>query len=88
MRELEPDQVVDGRYQILDHVGTGGMAEVYCAQDLQLGRRVALKILHRRFAEDEASRRACSTSTSSRSTTAASGTARRTSPWSTSTGAR
>ena len=53
MRELANDQVVDGRYQVLDHVGTGGMAEVYCAQDLQLGRRVALKILHRRFAEDE-----------------------------------
>ena len=46
------ESVVDGRYRILDRVGTGGMADVYCAQDLQLGRRIALKILHPRFAED------------------------------------
>ena len=29
------------------------MADVWCAEDLQLGRRVALKLLHRRFAEDQ-----------------------------------
>ena len=29
------------------------MAEVYCAEDIQLGRRVAVKLLHERFAADE-----------------------------------
>jgi beta-lactam-binding protein with PASTA domain/tRNA A-37 threonylcarbamoyl transferase component Bud32 len=49
---LDSETVIDGRYQVLHRVGSGGMAEVYCAQDLQLGRKVALKVLYRRFAED------------------------------------
>jgi beta-lactam-binding protein with PASTA domain/tRNA A-37 threonylcarbamoyl transferase component Bud32 len=49
---LAAETVVDGRYKVLHRLGSGGMAEVYCAQDLQLGRKVALKILYRRFAED------------------------------------
>jgi beta-lactam-binding protein with PASTA domain/tRNA A-37 threonylcarbamoyl transferase component Bud32 len=53
MREIEAGTVVDGRYSILSRIGSGGMADVYCAQDLQLGRKVALKLLYRRFAEDE-----------------------------------
>jgi serine/threonine-protein kinase len=50
---LDTDAVVDERYQVVAHVGSGGMAEVYCAIDLQLGRKVALKVLHERFAADE-----------------------------------
>jgi beta-lactam-binding protein with PASTA domain/tRNA A-37 threonylcarbamoyl transferase component Bud32 len=50
---LDTETIVDGRYRILHRVGSGGMAEVYCAQDLQLGRKVALKVLYRRFAEDQ-----------------------------------
>jgi len=50
---LETDAVVDERYQVVAHIGSGGMAEVYCATDLQLGRKVALKVLHERFAADE-----------------------------------
>jgi eukaryotic-like serine/threonine-protein kinase len=46
------DTVVDERYKVLHRIGSGGMADVYCAEDLQLGRRVALKLLYRRFAED------------------------------------
>jgi serine/threonine-protein kinase len=52
MRQIANDAVIDGRYQVMAHLGTGGMAEVYCAQDLQLGRKVALKVLHERFAAD------------------------------------
>jgi eukaryotic-like serine/threonine-protein kinase len=44
--------VVDGRYRVLNRIGSGGMADVYCAEDLQLGRKVALKVMHSRFAED------------------------------------
>ena len=35
-----------------------GMADVYCAEDTHLGREVALKVLHRRFAQDAGVRRA------------------------------
>ncbi len=50
---LEAGSIVDARYRIDHRLGAGGMAEVYCAEDLQLGRKVALKVLYRRFAEDE-----------------------------------
>jgi serine/threonine-protein kinase len=52
MAELEPGTIVDDRYRVLSRLGSGGMADVFCAEDQQLGRKVALKLLHRRFAED------------------------------------
>jgi beta-lactam-binding protein with PASTA domain/serine/threonine protein kinase len=52
MPDLDEQIVIDGRYRILHHVGSGGMADVYCAEDIHLGRRVAVKLLHRRFAQD------------------------------------
>ena len=48
------ETLVDGRYRIQDRIGSGGMAEVYRAEDRHLGRDVALKMLHRRFAQDPA----------------------------------
>jgi eukaryotic-like serine/threonine-protein kinase len=52
MTEIPTDALIDGRYKVLTRLGSGGMADVYCAEDQQLGRKVALKLLHRRFAED------------------------------------
>ena len=98
MHAIARDTIVDGRYRAIKRLGVGGMAEVWCAEDEVLGRRVALKLLGGRFAEDpefrERFRREAqaaaglSTRTSSASSTARSGTARRTSRWSWSTGAR
>ena len=53
MQGIARDTMVDGRYRIIDRIGSGGMADVYCAEDTQLGRKVALKLLYRRFAEDD-----------------------------------
>ncbi len=44
--------MIDGRYRLIERVGSGGMADVWAADDLQLGRKVALKLLYRRFAQD------------------------------------
>jgi serine/threonine-protein kinase len=52
MAEVAEGTIVDGRYLIERRIGSGGMADVYCAQDAQLGRQIALKVLHRRFARD------------------------------------
>ena len=52
MAELAPGTLIDGRYRVLSRLGSGGMADVFLAEDQQLRRKVALKLLHRRFSED------------------------------------
>jgi eukaryotic-like serine/threonine-protein kinase len=49
---VQPDTIIDGRYRVIARLGSGGMADVYEAEDQQLGRRVALKLLYRHLAED------------------------------------
>src|SRR5215207_4221179 len=45
--------VIDERYQLSEKIGTGGMADVWLAEDTELDRNVAIKILHDRFAQDK-----------------------------------
>jgi len=53
MTEVAGNTLIDGRYRIVRRIGSGGMADVYCAEDSHLGRQVAIKVLHRRFAQDQ-----------------------------------
>ena len=46
-------ELIDGRYQLIRQVGTGGMAAIYEGVDTRLDRKVAVKIMHSHLAQDE-----------------------------------
>lgn len=46
-------QLLNNRYRMEEHIGSGGMAEVYLAHDQLLDRQVAVKILRPQFSSDE-----------------------------------
>ena len=46
-------ELIDGRYQLLRQVASGGMASIYEGFDTRLDRKVAVKIMHSHLAQDE-----------------------------------
>jgi serine/threonine-protein kinase len=45
-------RLFDGRYRMIRRIGSGGMARVFLAEDVDLHREVAIKVLHDRYSED------------------------------------
>ncbi|CAB4935838.1 MAG: Stk1 family PASTA domain-containing Ser/Thr kinase [Actinobacteria bacterium] len=46
-------EIIDGRYQLLSLIASGGMGSIYSALDTRLDRSVAVKIMHSHLAQDE-----------------------------------
>ena len=49
---MEEGTLLNDRYQLLERIGTGGMADIFRARDLMLERTVAIKILHEIHSND------------------------------------
>lgn len=50
---LKPGTIISDRYEIIDVVGSGGMADVYKARDHRLNRFVAIKVLKPEYSNDK-----------------------------------
>lgn len=50
--QLRRGTVLDGKYEITDYLGSGGMGAVYKARQTDFDRSVAIKTLHARFTSD------------------------------------
>lgn len=51
---LEIGEILDGKYKVETFLGRGGMGAVYRAHHIELGNKVAVKVMHPRFAVDSA----------------------------------
>lgn len=49
---ISPGMLISERYEIIDRIGSGGMADVYHGKDLRLNRNVAIKILKQEYSND------------------------------------
>ncbi|MFZ3452127.1 Stk1 family PASTA domain-containing Ser/Thr kinase [Arthrobacter sp. 7Tela_A1] len=49
---LNTDRILNGRYEVGELIGRGGMADVYLGRDTRLGRAVAIKVLRPDLARD------------------------------------
>ncbi|MBG6179169.1 Stk1 family PASTA domain-containing Ser/Thr kinase [Arthrobacter sp. CAN_A1] len=49
---MTTDRVLNGRYEVGELIGRGGMADVHLGRDIRLGRSVAIKVLRRDLARD------------------------------------
>ena len=50
---VQTGMILGGRYEILEHIGSGGMADVYKARCRKTNRYVAVKVLRKEYSEDE-----------------------------------
>ena len=53
MSGIQSGDIIADRYRIAEQLGAGGMAQVFRADDMDLGRSVAIKVLASRYARDQ-----------------------------------